>query len=172
MAQTNELYHYGVSGMKWGVRKYQNPDGTLTELGKKRYNQYQDANRKAIAIGIVKPGSSREAVASAKAYHKYKKMVAAQKKIDIDAYRESILGEEKNKEFKLDQRKLQEASDKLEKKMKQWEKMVHSNKLSDTQYMALIDNDPEFKRASTKMESYFREFGSLPYRELLYAYTD
>ena len=31
------LQHYGVLRMKWGVRRYQNPDGTLTEEGKKRY---------------------------------------------------------------------------------------------------------------------------------------
>ncbi len=32
----NELYHHGVVGMKWGVRRYQNKDGSLTPAGKKR----------------------------------------------------------------------------------------------------------------------------------------
>ena len=33
----NELYHHGIKGMKWGVRRFQNEDGSLTTAGKKRY---------------------------------------------------------------------------------------------------------------------------------------
>lgn len=33
------LYHHGVKGMKWGVRRYQNADGSLTDAGKKRQAQ-------------------------------------------------------------------------------------------------------------------------------------
>lgn len=36
-AYPNEFYHSGVKGQKWGVRRYQNPDGSLTAEGKKRY---------------------------------------------------------------------------------------------------------------------------------------
>lgn len=40
----NELYHWGKKGMKWGVRRYQNKDGTLTEAGKRRYARDQREN--------------------------------------------------------------------------------------------------------------------------------
>lgn len=41
----NYLAHYGVVGMKWGVRRYQNYDGTLTTAGKRR--MYKDAKKAA-----------------------------------------------------------------------------------------------------------------------------
>ena len=36
----NYLQHFGVKGMKWGVRRYQNKDGTLTPNGKKHYRSW------------------------------------------------------------------------------------------------------------------------------------
>lgn len=48
---TDELYHYGVLGMRWGVRRYQNKDGSLTNAGKKRYSP-DDLGRKAVPKGV------------------------------------------------------------------------------------------------------------------------
>ena len=40
------LAHHGILGMKWGIRRYQNPDGTLTSAGEKRYNKMESYRTK------------------------------------------------------------------------------------------------------------------------------
>lgn len=45
---SNELYHYGIKGQKWGVRRYQNPDGSLTDEGRERYSNDSNYRRKQI----------------------------------------------------------------------------------------------------------------------------
>lgn len=48
----NELYHWGIKGQKWGVRRFQNKDGSLTPAGKKRYDD--DVERLKSSVGDAK----------------------------------------------------------------------------------------------------------------------
>ena len=44
------LAHYGIKGQSWGIRRFQNEDGTLTEEGKARYNKLSDYDRNRYEI--------------------------------------------------------------------------------------------------------------------------
>ena len=67
------LVHHGIEGQKWGVRRYQNPDGSLTIEGKKRYSN-SDSDSLA----------ELEAAKARKMLEFYDKKRAAQKKIASD----------------------------------------------------------------------------------------
>lgn len=66
----SELYHWGIKGMKWGVRRYQNKDGTLTPAGKRRYAD--DPTAKA-AVDTAKKNVKKANADYAKATNEYNK---------------------------------------------------------------------------------------------------
>lgn len=71
--QNGELHHHGIKGMKWGVRRFQNKDGSLTPAGKKRKSKSgtksktKEAVKKNTAKAVVKGAevSSKLLLASA-----------------------------------------------------------------------------------------------------------
>lgn len=54
------IKHHGIKGQKWGVRRYQNPDGTLTEAGRKRLDRMSpDSVRKEMQKAVNKARSEK-----------------------------------------------------------------------------------------------------------------
>lgn len=115
MMMYNELYHHGILGMRWGVRRYQNPDGSLTAAGEKRYGgeggkynkakddykiakkeydksfskMYNRAANHPIATNFTKKGSKTYDEAASKAHEDLRKMHDAKKayKIEKEKYK-------------------------------------------------------------------------------------
>ena len=65
MIMDNELQHFGIKGMKWGVRRYQNKDGSLTPAGKKRYDESDEEREKKEKSKKTKAKVATAAVATA-----------------------------------------------------------------------------------------------------------
>ena len=74
----DELMHYGIKGQKWGERRFQNEDGTLTPAGRKKYKlEIKEENKKAFEYGREASISSHAAAyaknKSIKSQYKFKK---------------------------------------------------------------------------------------------------
>lgn len=83
LGPNGELYHWGIKGMKWGQRRYQNKDGSLTKAGKKRYAQEEAKlkDREKFIKGREKAASRQAKLNS--------------KKAELDAREDALKGKKK-----------------------------------------------------------------------------
>jgi len=121
---TDELYHWGVKGMKWGVRRYQNKDGTLTPAGKKHYAGDGNAGKDTEKVEYAPRRTGKDA----SAYTDEELRARIQRMQMEDQYR-TLMGktdvrvDDPNRELKLEKERLQ-----LQKDVKQLRKDVYEGK--------------------------------------------
>lgn len=89
MAENEYLAHYGTKGMKWGVRHWQNADGSYNEAGEKRYRGENSKMAKAYAKAAkLRAKAEKSRIKSAKYAEKRDRLKARHFKTDISISRE------------------------------------------------------------------------------------
>lgn len=85
------LEHHGILGQKWGVRRYQNPDGSLTSKGKKRYNNdgsLTDSEQKKLSKSIIKDYKKTNQATTDRISYKDRQVSNLRKNVSSNDYNE------------------------------------------------------------------------------------
>lgn len=145
-----ELYHHGIKGQRWGIRRYQKKDGSLTPAGKKRYYDTPELNKQKREMESAKStyNSSRKAYAVAydnlnidysDANKNALKKAEQQAIVDRAAYRRSKLKYDTNKEVARIQDKGIEFKNKSKHRLKLEEQYKKAG-MTDEQAQAAANN--------------------------------
>lgn len=94
-----ELYHHGIKGMKWGVRRFQNKDGSLTGAGRKRYSDNSDLARQKAAVDRARKSRKMAKKTYDKAANLYSNVPLASNKAKMKAAKAEF--DAKNADYKL-----------------------------------------------------------------------